>query len=57
LALREVEYEQEAMLAAAYTVGMLLYVVEDVAMITTNEPESVTVVASKVQEFTDNENI
>jgi hypothetical protein len=30
-ALREVEDEQEAMLAAAYTVGMLLYVVEDVA--------------------------
>lgn len=49
-ALREVEYEQEVMLAASYTVGMLLYMVENEAKKTmVNKPGS-TVVVSKVQE-------
>jgi hypothetical protein len=53
-ALKEVEDEQEAMLAAAYTVDMLLYVVEDATKTTMNDPESATVVASKVQDCTEN---
>jgi hypothetical protein len=54
--LKEVENEQEAMLAAAYTVGMLLYAVEDAVKTAVNELENATVVASKVQDCTDNEN-
>jgi hypothetical protein len=49
-ALKEVECDQEAMLAASYTVGMLLCMVEDASKTATNEPYSATVVTSKVQD-------
>jgi hypothetical protein len=49
-ALKEVKYDQEAMLAVAYTMGMLLYKVEDATKTAMNELDIATVVKSKAQE-------
>jgi hypothetical protein len=52
--LREMEDEQEAILATSYIIAMLLNVVEDTTKIAINEPENATIVASKRQDCTDN---
>jgi hypothetical protein len=46
----EVEYEQDAMLAVSYIVGMLLYMIEDATKIAANESDSALVVVSEDME-------
>jgi hypothetical protein len=50
MALKEVKCDQEAILAVVYTVGMLLYKLEDAIKTAMNEPDNATVVTSKAQE-------